>query len=114
MSVPAGLSWLAGEHATFEEALSAGGDVRRQIVAAGPSLPRKDLAGRLYPATMADAVSIVHARLEDNKKKAAASKQKSKSKAGPPPDSHFFPGAKQGGGEPSAFWMYIEVRESAF
>lgn len=87
-----------------------GGDVRAAVVAAGPRLPRKDLS-RLYPATMQDAVAVVHARLEDNKKKAAASKQKSKSKAGAPgslSDSHF-PGARPGGGDPSAFWMYIEV-----
>ena len=105
------VKWLAGEDASFEEALTAGSEVRQAAVAAGPLLPKRDLS-RLYPATMADAVSIVHARVEENKKKAAQSKQKSKSRPGLPPspsDSHY-PGAKQGGGDPSAFWMYIEVR----
>lgn len=104
------MQWLAGPAATFEEALSVGSDVRAAVVAAGPLLPCKDIS-RLYPSTMQDAVSVVHARLEENKKKAAASKQKSKSKPGAQhalSDAHF-PGARAGGGEPSAFWMYIEV-----
>ena len=113
MSGLGGITWLAGQHATLEEAVAVGGDVRAAAVAAGASLPKKDLS-RLYPATMQDAVSIVHARLEENKKKAQQSKQKSKSKGAPhsPSDSHF-PGARQGGGDPSAFWMYIEVRAIA-
>lgn len=88
-----------------------GGDVQAALLAAAPSLPHKDL-GRLYPATMQDAVAVVHARLEENKKKAAASKQKSKSKGGAPhsPSDSHFPGARPGGGDPSAFWLYIEVR----
>ncbi|KAL4458738.1 hypothetical protein ABPG75_013603 [Micractinium tetrahymenae] len=105
-----GMGWLAGPGATsFEEALAVGGEVRAAVVAAGPRLPCKDLS-RLYPSTMQDAVSVVHARLEENKKKAAASKQKSKSKSGAPhsPSDEHFPGARAGGGEPSAFWMYIE------
>ena len=108
MSAP---TWLAGPGASFEEALAVGGDVRAALVAAAPRLPRKDL-GRLYPATMQDAVAVVHARLEENKKKAAASKQKSKSKPGAPhsPSDSHFPGARPGGGDPSAFWLYIEVR----
>lgn len=103
------VAWLGGPAATFEAALTARGDVRTAAVAAGQSLPRKDLS-RMYPSTMQDAVSIVHARLEENKKKAAASKQKSKSKSGAPhtPSDSHFPGARAGGGEPSAFWMYIE------
>lgn len=106
-----GVAWLAPPGASFEEALAVGGDVRAALLAAGPRLPRKDLS-RLYPATMQDAVSVVHARLEDNKKKAAASKQKSKSKSGAPhsPSDSHFPGARPGAGDPSAFWMYIEVR----
>ena len=108
MSAPA---WLAPPGATFEEALAVGGDVQAALLAAAPSLPHKDL-GRLYPATMQDAVAVVHARLEENKKKAAASKQKSKSKGGAPhsPSDSHFPGARPGGGDPSAFWLYIEVR----
>ncbi|KAL4435851.1 hypothetical protein ABPG77_000613 [Micractinium sp. CCAP 211/92] len=103
------MQWLAGPAATFEDALSVGGDVRAAVVAAGPRLPCKDIS-RLYPSTMQDAVTVVHARLEENKKKAAASKQKSKSKPGAPhsPSDAHFPGARAGGGEPSAFWMYIE------
>jgi hypothetical protein len=109
MSGFGGITWLAGQHATLEEAVAVGAEVRAAAVAAGASLPKKALS-RLYPATMQDAVSIVHARLEENKKKAQQSKQKSKSKGAPhsPSDSHF-PGALQGGGDPSAFWMYIEV-----
>ena len=107
MSAPA---WLAPPGATFEQALAVGGDVRAALLAAAPGLPHKDL-GRLYPATMQDAVAVVHARLEENKKKAAASKQKSKAKPGAPlsPSDSHFPGARPGGGDPSAFWMYIEV-----
>ena len=104
-------AWPAGEHSSFEAALAAGGEVRSAAIGTGPSLPRKDLS-RLYPSTMQDAVAVVHARLEENKKKAAASKQKSKSKSGaeqPTSDSHF-PGARPGAGDPSAFWLYIEVR----
>lgn len=108
------MQWLAGPAATFEDALSVGGDVRAAVVAAGPRLPCKDIS-RLYPSTMQDAVTVVHARLEENKKKAAASKQKSKSKPGAPhsPSDAHFPGARAGGGEPSAFWMYIEVGAGA-
>jgi hypothetical protein len=111
----AGMSWLAGQSVTFEEALEAGQEVAAAAVAAGPRLPPKDLT-RLYPTTMQDAVSMVHARVEDSKKKMAQSKQKSKSKSGAvhtATDSHF-PGARAGGGEPSAFWMYVEVRGCAW
>ena len=76
MSGLGGITWLAGQHATLEEAVAVGGDVRAAAVAAGASLPKKDLS-RLYPATMQDAVSIVHARLEENKKKAQEARQKS-------------------------------------
>lgn len=110
MATGSGITWLAGDDATFEEALAVGADVRAAAVAAAARLPAKDL-GRLYPSTMQDAVSIVHARLEENKRKAAASKQKSKSKAGAPhsPSDSHFRGARPGSGDPSAFWMYIEV-----
>ncbi|EFN53262.1 hypothetical protein CHLNCDRAFT_58651 [Chlorella variabilis] len=109
MSALEAVQWLVGEDATFEEALTAGRDVRAAAVAAGKALPPKDLS-RLYPSTMQDAVSVVHVRLEENKKKVAQSKQKSKSKSGAPhsPSESHFPGARAGGGDPSAFWMYIE------
>lgn len=110
MSAPAAVEWIAGPGASFEAALLAGREVRTAAIAAGARLPPKDLS-RFYPSTMQDAVAAVHARAEDNKKKAAQSKQKSKSKSSAPltPSDSHFPGAKAGGGEPSAFWMYIEV-----
>jgi hypothetical protein len=114
MSAPPAVEWIAGPAASFEAALLAGREVRAAAVAAGASLPLKDLS-RFYPSTMQDAVAVVHTRVEDNKKKAAQSKQKSKSKSGAPhtPSDSHYPGAKAGGGEPSAFWMYIEVGAAA-
>ena len=104
------IKWELGPDATFADALAAHGNLLEQASQAAAALPQKDIA-RHCPATMQDAVSLVHARAEESKKK-AASKQKSKSKAGGganSPTSTHFPGAVEGGGDASAFWMYIEV-----
>jgi hypothetical protein len=103
--------WLAGEDATFGDALAVGQEVLGAVRAALPLLPHKDIT-RPSAATMSEAVGIVHAR-EDLKKKLQASKAaKSKHKSGTTLaslDETRIPGAVQGGGDPSAFWMYVEV-----
>jgi len=95
---------------TLAEALSVGQDVFQGVVEALADLPRKDLT-RHYPATMADAVALVTAR-DDLKKKNAASKAAYKSRrpgtAPSSPKNEYYQGARPGGKEPSAFWMYTE------
>jgi hypothetical protein len=60
---------------------------------------------------MADAVALVTAR-EDLKKKNAVSKAAYKSRrpgtVPPSPNNEYYQGARPGGKEPSAFWMYTE------
>ena len=74
-----------------------------------PRLPDKDFT-RHYPATMTDAVAIVHQRAEEARRRAQSGKNKSKGRGGGGGEgSSHFPGAREGGGDPSAFWMYIEV-----
>lgn len=107
---PAEPSWPVA--ATFEEALTTEKYVFEEAAIALPSLPHRDLT-RHYPATMTDAVALVHAR-DDMKKKVAAAKaaarsKRSFSKSDPPSPTHGpFPGVRSGGLEPSAFWMYTE------
>ena len=75
-----------------------------------PTLPRKD-ASRYHPATVSDALSLVHAREEAKKKNPGSKVSKAKAKSGGAallgPDERI-PGAAQGGGDPGAFWMYVE------
>lgn len=115
---PAGdLVWEAGEGCTFEEALTAGAQVFRAAAAALPALPRKD-ATRHYPSTLQDALALAHSREEAKKKQAANKAAKSKHKslaaaAAQPASQARFPGAVQGGGDLSAFWMFVEVSRAA-
>jgi hypothetical protein len=110
ISAPPAPTWLAGSDCTFEEALLVGRDVAEKTSQVLPTLPRKD-ASRYLPATVSDALSLVHAR-EDAKKKNAGNKvNKAKQKSGAAalfgPDERI-PGAKQGGGDPGVFWLYSE------
>ena len=102
--------WDPPEGVTFEEALRLGADVVQRAREALPALPRKDPT-RHYPPTMADAVALVHAREDYKKKKAASLKaQKVKASGSATAPADHIPGAVQGGGDPSAFWLYVEVR----
>ncbi len=108
--MPPAPTWLAGSDCTFEEALLVGRDIAKKTSEVLPTLPRKD-ASRYLPATVSDALSLVHAR-EDAKKKNAGNKvNKAKQKSGAAalfgPDERI-PGAKQGGGDPGVFWLYSE------
>lgn len=110
ISAPTAPIWLAGSDCTFEDALLIGQEVTEKTFEMLPTLPRKD-ASRYLPATVSDALSLVHAR-EDAKKKNAGNKvNKAKQKSGAAalfgPDERI-PGAKQGGGDPGVFWLYSE------
>lgn len=104
--------WLGGDDCTFRDALVLGADVREQAANVLPSLGRRD-ATRHFPASMSDALSLVHAREDAKRKnttsKMAKGKHKSLVASHIGTDTHF-PGAKEGGGDASAFWMYLEVR----
>lgn len=96
--------WPAPQECTFEEALSAGRDVVQQCTAAIPSLPPKDYS-KPSCASLSEALAIYHAR-EDKKGQGKTAKSKKQSASAL---DHGYPGARQGAGEPSAFWMYVEV-----
>jgi len=103
--------WLAENDCTFKEALLVGVEIRRLATEVLPTLGRKD-AARHFPATMSDALSLAHAREDAKKKnainKSAKSKHKSLGQTHAGSGDHF-PGATEGGGDASAFWMYLEV-----
>jgi len=110
INAPTAPIWLAGSDCTFKDALLVGREVAEKTSEVLPTLPRKD-ASRYLPATVSDALSLVHAR-EDAKKKNAGNKvNKAKQKSGAAalfgPDERI-PGAKQGGGDPGVFWLYSE------
>lgn len=102
--------WLADSECTFEEALLAGVEAAEETVNALPTLPRRD-ASRYLPATVSDALSLVHARDEAKKKNAGNKVAKAKAKSGSAalfgPDDRIL-GAAQGSGDPGAFWLYVE------
>ena len=102
--------WLADSECTFEEALLAGREVAVETKQALPTLPRRD-ASRYLPATVSDALSLVHARDEAKKKNAGNKVAKAKAKSGSAalfgPDDRIL-GATQGSGDPGAFWLYVE------
>jgi hypothetical protein len=111
-TAPLELAWPIASDATLEEALNIGADVFQHAATAVPSLPHRD-PRRLLPATMSDALTIVHAR-DDAKKKTTAkqgSKSRHKAALGAAGAQTQFLGAVEGGGDSeSAFWMYMEVR----
>ena len=87
-----------------------GKETRLAAQSALTSLPRKD-AARHYPASLSDAVSLVNAREDAKRKQAAnkAAKAKYKSLTGDLQRAEGqYPGAVEGGGDPGAFWMYVE------
>jgi hypothetical protein len=111
-TAPRAVAWEAAPDASFADALTVGADVLSEAATALPTLPSKDLASP-FPATLSDAIALVHAREDAKKRQGAHKSSKSKSKRGEPfagPGQEHYPGARQGGGDLSAFWMYMEVR----
>jgi hypothetical protein len=98
--------WPAGQDATFKQALEAGGGLLGRCAAAIPSLP---LDNRPYPGlqSFSEALAIYHAR-EEEKRKLLGKQTKAKQRATQSWETGY-PGAVQGGGDQSAFWMYVEV-----
>ena len=97
-----------GQECSFEQAISAGSELLGRCLATLPSLPPKDL-GKPCPASLSEALALYHAREEEKRKtlgKTAKSKQKSSVSW-----ETGYPGAVQGGGDQSAFWMYVEVSQ---
>lgn len=103
--------WPGPPDGSFEEALRADSGVLERAAAALPSLPPKDLT-RPYPNSLSEALALYHAREEEKRKKGLGKtniKVKQRSNLTNLQDGEY-PGAKQGGGDQSAFWMYVEVR----
>jgi hypothetical protein len=101
--------WAPEQDATFAQALSAGSTVLQQCTAALPSLPPKDIS-KPCPSSLSEALALYHAREEEKRKKGLGKTAKSKQKPAAALD-HGYPGAREGAGDQSAFWMYVEVRQ---
>ncbi|KAL6766486.1 hypothetical protein ACKKBG_A36210 [Auxenochlorella protothecoides x Auxenochlorella symbiontica] len=91
--------------------LARDGSLEASVQAALASLPTLDPEPRTAPS-MADAVAMVHAR-DDARKKVSSGPALSKAKRAArtsslPVAEDRFPGARRGGGDPAAFWLYVE------
>jgi hypothetical protein len=112
------VTWTAAPSASFEDALVADDSVFHAVADALPALPHRDIR-RHYPSTMADAMALVHAKEDAKKKHQAAGKAARKgapaavaiaaaAAGGGLPRAEHFPGAVEGAGDTSAFWLCMQ------
>ena len=102
-----GPQWPAAPDCSFAEALAAGGAVLAACRERLPALPQRDLS-KPCPSSLSEALALYHAREEEKRKKGLGKTAKAKKVSASALD-HGYPGAKEGSGDQSAFWMYVEV-----